>query len=91
MLNGLMDGNDKCLKLQEEFLISCMREFSTSNKLCLELAAGGPLQLFQRILIKYMHTVDINDISREQMKSTYDIEEKIKTASNHIGKIGDRF
>ena len=46
MLYGLTDGNEECLKPQEEFLISCIKEFSLSSNLCLELAAGGALQFF---------------------------------------------
>ena len=68
-----------------------LQKFKPKNNLCLEFAAGGPLQVFDNILKSYYHTVDINDIAREQMLTTYESEIQIKYSPLDVGKIGDRF
>ena len=63
----------------------------------LELAAGGPLQIFENVLVDYPFSVDINELTRKQMLATYASEDRImkmKKAKNKYstyGKIVDRF
>jgi hypothetical protein len=66
VMQGNFNGNNECLRLQEQFLIDALKK-SQRSELCLELAVGGPLQVFENILRKYMDVVDINEIARNHM------------------------
>ena len=61
-----------------------MENYALSSNLCLELAVGGPLQVFNKILRKYMYKVDINEQSRNQMLATYK-NDKLKKSPDDIG------
>ena len=57
--------------------------------LCLELAVGGPLDVFKQVLGKYYTVVDINEQSSVQMLATYAAESTKELTC--VGIIGDRF
>ena len=63
----------------------------------LELAAGGPLQIFEHVLVDYPFQVDINELARNQMLETYASEDRImkqkreKNKFKSYAKIADRF
>lgn len=62
----------------KEFLYKIMqRGLIHHTDLCLELASGGPLNLFTHILINLVYVTDINEIADNQMKATIDTESKI--------------
>jgi hypothetical protein len=68
-----------------------MKTYKLKSDLCLELAVGGPLQVFNKILRKYMYKVDINEQSRNQMLATYENDDSVLKSNDDEGKIGDRF
>ena len=44
-------------------MTNVIQKFQLRSNLCLELAAGGDLQVYEHILANYNHQVDINDIT----------------------------
>ena len=47
--------------------------------------------MFNNILKNYMHQVDINELTDNQMLKTYENEKLIRAGGDHIGNIGSRF
>ena len=55
----------------------------------LELAVGGPLQIFQDLLVHYPFKVDVNDIARNQMLDSYASEDRIMDREKKQNKYRD--
>ena len=94
VLLGHGEGNDENLQALKEFVnASIDAKHLRGNTLCLELACGGPLQLFDKILIDIFDKTDINESSDKQMKATYAAYDEILKRKKHYmkGKIENRF
>ena len=93
MLNGNTDGDDASLGAVKEFVVDALKsEYIPKRNLCLEIGCGGPLLLYDSLLIELFYRVDICDISRTQMLATYEAEDDINSrrASYMVGVIEDR-
>ena len=66
VLLGHVEGDDDNLKLLKEFVNQAMQaQHLRGNRLCLELACGGALLLFDNVLIELFEKTDVNESSHE--------------------------
>ena len=91
---GATDGDEPSLKFIKEHIWKAEELGILSGRNhCLEFCVGGPLRLYEEVLIDIFEKIDINEQSPKQMRQTYIAEEDIdkKRKDYMVGKIAHRF